>query len=220
MPYKTPGLILGSNIARPVEVIVGYPSGLRVSSTTVDSISLSWQDNSTSERYFIIERRKSGDSIWEPAGLVSRDRENWTDNTANGITPGETYYYKVFAVEDDKLVASRFPDQVMAKTDSSNPYAPYNLTSEVITDAEGAKVKLSWIEDTSIPVDGYLIYRSINHSDSFTLLDGVTDTYYYDTDIMGGDTYSYTVVAYNGETSTPSDIPKITLPLNNYPLPL
>jgi hypothetical protein len=72
---------------------------------------------------------------------------------------------------------------------SEPPYTPFNFKADVTSPSA---IKLTWI-DTSLNEEGFTIYRNgIN----IAMLDS-DSTHYDDTDLVGGETYRYTVSAYN-----------------------
>ncbi len=66
-------------------------TALVVSSTQVD---LSWNDNSTNEEGFVIQRRLGEAGTWENAGTSAADTAEYQDTT---VLPGNEYFYRVYA---------------------------------------------------------------------------------------------------------------------------
>lgn len=70
------------------------PSGLAVTEEGKYTITLSWQDNSSNEQGFYIDRRRDGSTVWNPAGSVGPNVTTFTDS---GLTHKTTYWYRVRA---------------------------------------------------------------------------------------------------------------------------
>lgn len=75
------------------------PTNLQITPAASTQIILNWQDNSTDETGFRIERRDGPGSNFVGIGSVSANATNFTDN---GPLPGGTiYYYRVIATGND-----------------------------------------------------------------------------------------------------------------------
>jgi hypothetical protein len=69
------------------------PSGLTAAAQSATKVSLTWNDNSSGENGFRIERKKAGDQFVEIAS-VAGDLTTYSDN---GADPGTMYAYRVRA---------------------------------------------------------------------------------------------------------------------------
>jgi len=69
------------------------PSGLATTGITTSSIGLSWQDNSSDENNFVVERSTNGSSY----SVIATLSANSTSYSNTGLTPSSTYYYRVKA---------------------------------------------------------------------------------------------------------------------------
>lgn len=74
------------------------PANLQVTRTTRTSIRLSWDDNSTNELGFYLERSSDGGANWT---RIARKRANRTRHTDRGLASGTTYWYRVQAYNAD-----------------------------------------------------------------------------------------------------------------------
>ena len=72
------------------------PSGLALSATNPDRVSLTWMDNSDNEKYFQIERSLDN-ATWVPIASVNAGVTGFMDS---GLTAATLYYYRVRAVND------------------------------------------------------------------------------------------------------------------------
>lgn len=91
-PYTRPDTaktFIDANVNLPNE-----PINLSAEPVSTIEISLRWQDNSTNEDLFIIERADSELGPYEEIDRVLRNSTNYSDV---GLTSGQTYYYRIFA---------------------------------------------------------------------------------------------------------------------------
>jgi hypothetical protein len=70
------------------------PTNLTAMPAAQDRIRLSWQDNSSNEQGFNIERSPDSASGWAQIGAVEANVTSFTDS---GLSEHETYYYRVHA---------------------------------------------------------------------------------------------------------------------------
>jgi hypothetical protein len=71
------------------------PTGLIATATTASQIDLHWRDNSKDETGFRIDRKLGSSGVWSQIAVVGA---NTTAFFAGGLSPGSTYYFRVFAV--------------------------------------------------------------------------------------------------------------------------
>jgi fibronectin type 3 domain-containing protein len=192
----TPDYAVTTPIAPPT------PSGSRILSVTTDSISFSWQLNSTKPsdtETGITISRKTGDGGFFaiiadlPAGTTS-----YTDNGpgGNGLTPGTFYDYHIQAHN-----VAGYSDFAGVST-HTRTVAP----SAVVATGSSDKVYLSWTAPTG--ADTYSVYRSTTPGGegAVPLAVDIADPSYVDTTATGGTTYYYQVTATNdGGESAASD---------------
>jgi hypothetical protein len=70
------------------------PSELTISSGSSTHPQLTWGDNSSNETGFRIERKTSATGAYAPLASLSANTTNYADS---GLTPGNVYFYRVFA---------------------------------------------------------------------------------------------------------------------------
>jgi hypothetical protein len=105
---------------------------------------------------------------------------------------------------------------VSLTTNASSDSATVALSGTGVTTAY--EVDLTWDlpAPSSDPAVGYKIFRAVNNSDTYTLLNAAVDdsTSYTDTTVQNGNTYSYyvTSVDADGNQSAPSGIFAISIP--------
>jgi hypothetical protein len=126
------------------------PSGLQLTVLTNTSIRLDWVDNSDNEAEFAIERQELTGGIWTGWVEVTRVIFNTTSFSDTGLLPGNTYKYRVKAVNLAGESGYSTSDQA---TTFNLPLAPTNLNWRVIS---ATLVKLNWTDtgnETSYRID-------------------------------------------------------------------
>ncbi|OGO82082.1 MAG: hypothetical protein A2Y18_06570 [Clostridiales bacterium GWD2_32_19] len=87
--------------------------------------------------------------------------------------------------------------QIMASVDTESPTQPTNLT---VTAKTETSISLSWTASTdNIEVKGYNIYRDL------VKIDETTETIFTNINLIPGETYSYTVKAYDATNNVSDD---------------
>lgn len=208
-----------ATVTTPASVNIAAPGNL----TGVlgnGQVALSWVDFANNETGFIVQRSTDGISFVQigTAATVAGTggTRNFNDNTA---APGNTYYYRVYAVNGVSLSSPSnvfsvvYPFPVVA--------APASLTATMTA----TTINLVWV-DASNNETGYIVYRSVNGATATQVGvaparagTGLTRTF-ADANIALGNTYDYYVVAVdviNGvvTASPPSPTASIT-----YAIPL
>jgi len=79
--------------------LISPPNGLAATPETIDSIVLTWNDNSTAETGFEIERSAGGAGTWANIGTVTSGVATFTDSA--DLTDGSGYDYRVRATGPD-----------------------------------------------------------------------------------------------------------------------
>src|SRR5207253_2885637 len=173
----------------------GAPSGL--SATAGDgSVSLSWSapgsDGGSPITNYKIYRGGSsnGETLLDTVGDVL----SYTDTS---VTNGNTYYYKVAAVNS-------VGDGPLSNEASATPAAPHTAPGaprDLVATAGDASVSLSWSppsSDGGAPITNYKIYRGTVAGGQLSLIATVPDVLSYtDSPLTNGKTYYYKVTAVN-----------------------
>ncbi|MCS4116057.1 surface protein [Salinibacter ruber] len=115
------------------------------------------------------------------------------DTTA---TVGETYHYRVAAVDTAANQSGLSGEAVATPEDKAPPPVPTGLTAE----AGGRSVSLSWAAATEGGLAGYRLYRATSSFSDTTKAEPVTDTLvtgtsFTDTGLAAGSEYHYRVAA-------------------------
>ncbi len=102
------------------------PTGLTAAAASGPAIKLTWTDNSDNELGFVIERKSTGGSYAE----IDQEVPNTTSYTDAGLSSGTTYYYRLFAFNNDG--SSDYSNQVQATAPASQPPLPPQVSPTVI----------------------------------------------------------------------------------------
>lgn len=157
------------------------PTGLAVVNFGTNFASLWWNDNSTNEDYFTVERQENGGAFHVVASpsrastLPCTGVFTWTDTT---LTSGVTYSYRVRAHSTFNGGTFSAYSNTVTFTTAGVPAAPTNLLAYAVSNHE---VSLLW-NDNSSNEDKFYIERS---------LDGINFALY---DLVDANVASYTDV--------------------------
>ncbi len=178
----------GSSVTVPED-----PSGLSATANSSSQVALTWNDNSSNETGFKIER-KTGSGSYSQIATVGENVTSYSDTTASGSTQ---YAYRVCAtnaVGDSGYATSSAVTTPAAPVTPTTPNAPSALGA---TAAAYNQVNLSWTDNSS-DESGFKIERktgSGSYSQIATV--GANVTSYSDTTASGSTQYAYRVCATN-----------------------
>ena len=178
-----------------VAAMLMAPTNLVAQAPAVGEISLTWEDNSSAELGYIIERGEGSPATFTVLDTVAANSTSYSD-----FTVGEevTYTYRVKAFNantesdysNEQTITSLFSD-ILAPTDLS------------LVANEIGSVTISWT-DNSDNEDGFIIERGSGSPIAYSVVDsvGANATSYQDTTIADNTEYTYRVKAYNVHTTS------------------
>ena len=182
------------------------PSSLTATAVSSTQLFLSWNNNSSIETGFTVERSTDGVSFTQ-VGTAGANSTGYLDS---GLSPQTMCYYRVSASNTRGSSASS--NVASATTLPTSPDAPSNLTATL---ASSNQINLAWI-DNSNGQEGFQVERCTDGV-SFTLVAtvGANQTSYSDTGLMGATHYYYRVrgtsssgnSAYSNVTSAATVLP-------------
>ena len=150
----------------PVARIISVPNPPSTAPTTLagvgsaSQIDLTWNDNSTQEDGFVLERSDDNVSFSELATLVE-DTTAYSDTT---VSTGSTYYYRIKAFNEDGETSYANSGAVTAQAKAQPSEYPSSFTAG--TPGENY-IPLTWTDaGGAVTPDGYLI--KINTTGTFT----------------------------------------------------
>lgn len=169
------------------------PTGLTVTGTTSNSISLGWTLVLGASGYDIY--RSVNSSIGSGDYLATSSSVSYTDNT---VFPGIAYYYYVKAINTSGDESS--PSSVVSQTTTppsggggSTLSAPTMLNA---TAQSSSSIYLSWSSVSG--AGGYAVYRSSSSSGTYNPVALIeTGTFYTDDGLSASTTYYYKVATVN-----------------------
>ena len=169
----------------------GIPSPTSLSATAQSSsnISLGWNDNSTGEDGFTIERSDDGNS-WSVLATTAANATSYNDGS---LPAASTRFYQVRAFEAADV--SAWSNTASATTFDVPPATPTGLNAAAASDSQ---IDLSWIDQAGNE-DGYRVERSGDGSTGWGSIAnlGANNTNYSDTGLTASTPYFYRVAATN-----------------------
>ncbi len=168
-------------------IVPASPNNLTTTVVSSSMIALNWVDYASNESGFVVQRKTTGS--WQNHSQLSANSTNFNDS---GLASGVTYYYRVNAFTSTG--ASWYTNEANAAP-SSIPDPPSNLFAVA---QSATQIDLSWT-DNSNNESGFKLERKIGIVGEWLEIStvGANQTYYINTDLVEGTSYSYRVRAYN-----------------------
>jgi len=191
------------------------------SSTVINHVKLTWQDNSTNELAFVIERKTGDSASVAPFSAIDSVTANTTSFTDSTVSETTTYTYRVYAFNADTV--SDYSNVASVTTPLFTIAAPSNLEA-VLNPADTHFVKITW-NDNSTNEIGFIIERKTGDTtsvDPFSVIDsvGADEVSFIDSAVVEFTTYTYRVNAFNlFLVSDYSNMASITTALFSVPAP-
>lgn len=202
--YAYKGTNTSSSVLNTIDNSIPIPSTFSVTQTTLTSATLTWNDNSTGEDKFEIERKLSTETEYIKIAEVTgsgTSSKTWIDTTV----PNLIYDYRIKATYDI------YTSDYTLYTFDNLFRAPSNLT---LTQNNIYTIDLNWI-DNSTGEEGYIIERKIEDnewvSDYAVLAENTTG--WIDTNLENRVKYSYRIYAYIGEYSSNYSVEESLFPI-------
>jgi len=180
-----------SNETTTIIALPTAPNNLTANFAGTATVALSWNDASTNEDGFKIERKVSGGSFSQIANVGS----GVTFFSDDEVSAGFSYVYRIRAYRS--TLHSTYSNEAAAN--SPGPNAPSNATAS----ATGTStIALSW-NDNAANEDGFKIERRTStgaFSEVATV--GINVTAYNDNGLSGGTAYIYRVRAFKSSVNS------------------
>ena len=174
-----------SEYSNEISTKTGFPSPNNLYAENVDdqSLKLFWEDNSSFETGFRLERKENGEEF---RGIASIE-PNGTFYIDKGLTFGSTYNYRIFAYSATSK--SAYSNILSAKTIFPKP----TYLSILVLDDQS--VKLSWQNNCSFNT-GFKIEKKMGKDDFIVVKElPATENSYLDFNLIYGTQYIYRIVA-------------------------
>ncbi|MBC8402241.1 MAG: PQQ-binding-like beta-propeller repeat protein, partial [Candidatus Marinimicrobia bacterium] len=202
--YKLKAVDIAGNISQTSNQAIGTPTDLppatpsNFMATSGDGyVTLSWSANTESDlaRYILYHSQTSGFIPTADDSLVNVPAPD-TTYIDSGLVNGQSYYYRLSAVDSLGNVSDTSNQVVGNPTDMTSPAVPQNLT---VTNGDGC-VTLSWSVNTESDLARYILYCSQTSGFIPTADDSLAnvpapDTTYIDSGLVNGQTYYYRLSA-------------------------
>ena len=177
-------------------------------------VSLTWTDNADNETAYFVQRSADGGNTFATiSSPLAPDSVAYLDIT---VQPGNTYVYRVYAA--NATGPSGYSNPVTMVVPPA-PLAPTNLVLTVQGLTTGPRITVVFRDNqnNTNPETGFWVVRTVNGTDTQTVTLGARNNTgnvtYYDSNVVGGNSYGYYVVAFNaGSASVPSNTAVIGVP--------
>jgi len=166
------------------------PTNLKANANQVGTVELSWEDNSTHEMGFIIERKNISDVNYFFLESICENTKTYEDNT---VEENICFIYRIKAFIQDTY--SNYSNSVSVTSLFSSLLPPTNLSAKSI---KVGQIKLTWTDNSNNEL-GFIIERKRTLSNNYDFMDIVTIDIdnYLDNSISENISYDYRVRAYN-----------------------
>ena len=183
----------------PYSVVIP-PTSLSLISNDLGKIKLDWNDNSTNERIFVIERSMETTDSFSFLDSVNVDISVFIDST---IVDNRDYFYRVKAIND--LTESVYSDTLSVHSLTTPLLAPSNLNHTI---NEFGLPDITWQDNSTTETNFVIERRTSSAGANFSVVDTVGEnvTAFTDLTVSDSTTYVYRIYAFNADTlSTYSD---------------
>lgn len=169
------------------------PTGLSASRSSETEIEITWNDNSSVEDGYELQRSLSQGSGFETVTTLAADVSEYSDSELNSNT---TYYYRVRATMTGDIVSGW--SNVSSATTSA---APQNLAAEP---ASATSIRLTWT-DESPDEYGYMVERATGEEVEWLQVARIVDHVdnYTDINLSEGTVYRYRVKTFTINIESP-----------------
>lgn len=149
-------------------------------------------------------------------GVSQNNLNNTQITTANeisitGLNSGQQYFFAISSVAFSGIESYSNTAQCVPR---SIPQPPVNFTDQALPSG----IQLSWHPNSELDLAGYKLYRSLNSSETGTLIATLSETAcsYEDTNVQGGEFYYYyRLCAFDNDNNSSSFTPVLkTRPLS------
>ena len=154
----------------PITRVMPVPSNFQVNVLSEIDIQADWQDASTEETHFLLERSISGEDDWtEIVSVLTNDGPGTGDNYTHHDTDflcSEAYDYRLRAYDESSEFYSAYTSVLTASPTCPPLNAPGSFTATVV---DYSQIDLSWTDENTTETE-IVIEHSINNGASWHTL--------------------------------------------------
>ena len=175
---NTSGIITSGNLYPPTNLVANI--------TGSSTIQLSWQDNSTNENYFVVERSLLN-IPFKRIAILTQNTISFKDS-ANGLVVGSTYQYRIKSYSNSDSSQS---NTITVKLVSGVLLAPTNLTGSY--NASVGVIQLNWTNN-DFSTELINIERKVGNA-TYTLIRQInaSNNIFLDFNIITNENYTYRI---------------------------
>jgi hypothetical protein len=169
------------------------PTWLSASAVSTSQIRLNWNDASTRESGYYVERSSSSSGTYTRIATLGAGSTTYVDSWR---AAGTTYYYRVAAYNSHgKSTYAKDSAATKSATTSTPPAGPNGLST---SGASTTQIRLNW-RDNSTRESGFYVERSTDNGTTYFRIAtlGANSHTYLDGGRTAGKMYYYRVAAYN-----------------------
>ncbi len=168
-------------------------------------VQLTWTDNSTDERNFLVEYRAAGEETW--SAFSTRPPANSTSFVATGLTPGAGYEFRVLATSRH---GNSSPSNVVAVAGLGVPEAPTNFAIA----ATGSTTALATWTDSSTKEAVFRVQRRSPGTEEWTeaAIANRNETSVEVPNLLASTAYEFRVVSWTVSGASGSNTASLTMP--------
>lgn len=169
-------------------IVPAPPSNLQYTVISSTQIKLTWNDNSSSEYGYIVERKTGEDEKWTQITWLSA---NTTTFSHAGLTPYTQYFYRVKAYKYSSYYGKYSNETEVIL---GIPSAPSNLSLDVFSSNE---IMLAWTDNSANELGFKIERKKANGAYKEIARVDANVTSYYDNSLSQKTKYYYRISAYN-----------------------
>ncbi|MGN0601499.1 MAG: leucine-rich repeat protein, partial [Oscillospiraceae bacterium] len=181
-------------------------SGLKVVSTSSNSIKLQWNKISVAKGY-IIYKYDNANKTWKAVAKTG----NVNTYTISKLNSGTSYKFavKAYKTVNGKNISSVSYPTVTAVTN------PANVSGFKVSATNASAIKLTWNKTSG--ANGYIVYRYNTSTKKYSRIAKVSNLSFIDKNLKSGTSYKYAIRAYKtvgGKEVLSPSFPQITASTN------
>jgi len=185
----------------PAQTAPAAPTAVTAAAASGSAVSLSWNDASTNETGFKIERSPDGATGWIQVAIAPAEATSFTDT---GLTVGTTYFYRIYSY--NSAGNSTFSSVAQAVTAGAVPAAASSLSAVPTSGSGSTSITLTWADNSSNET-GFRVEKALSASGPWTQATSVSQGVTTATvgSLASLTTHYFRVVAFNaGGDAAPS----------------